>query len=170
MIILYLCINNLHDNDLQFLRYRVWQTELGNMGHFLPFYLPPPLKPPKIRILKKWKKLLYVSSFYVCVLKIMIRWCTVPEIWCVTDGRTDGRKRWHIGVGAPHKNGRCTKRNFGQIENLRSEFICYLDASNVPAGNYMFKVNNRNTRRRCEIYLKICLFLLLTLKIFHTLF
>ena len=24
-----------------------------------------------------------------------------------------------------------------------------------PAGNYMFKVNNRNTRRRCEIYLKL---------------
>ena len=24
-----------------------------------------------------------------------------------------------------------------------------------PAGNYMFEVNNRNTRRRCEIYLKL---------------
>ena len=24
-----------------------------------------------------------------------------------------------------------------------------------PAGNYMFKVNNRNTRTRCEIYSKL---------------
>ena len=24
-----------------------------------------------------------------------------------------------------------------------------------PAGNYMFKVNNGNTRTRCEIYLKL---------------
>ena len=26
---------------------------------------------------------------------------------------------------------------------------------NVPAGNYMFKVNNRNTRTRCEICSKL---------------
>ena len=25
----------------------------------------------------------------------------------------------------------------------------------IQAGNYMFEVNNRNTRRRCEIYLKL---------------
>ena len=40
---------------------------------------------------KKWKKPLEISSFYICVPKIMIRWCTVPEIWCATDGQTDGR-------------------------------------------------------------------------------
>ena len=38
----------------------------------------------------------------------MIRWCTVPEIWCTMDGRTDGRtggrKKWHIEVGVPPKN------------------------------------------------------------------
>ena len=33
-------------------------------------------------------------SFYTCVPKIMISWCTVPEIWWATDGR----KRWHIEV------------------------------------------------------------------------
>ena len=37
-------------------------------------------------------------SFYTCVPKIMISWCTVPEIWWATDGWTDGRKRWHIEV------------------------------------------------------------------------
>ena len=26
-----------------------------------------------------------ISSFYICVLKIMIRWCMIPEIWCVMD-------------------------------------------------------------------------------------
>ena len=34
----------------------------------------------------------------------------------------------------------------------------------IPSGNYLFKVNNRNTRTRCEICSK------LTMKIFHTLF
>ena len=37
------------------------------------------------------------------VSKIMIRWCTVPEIWCVTDGWTDGWKK-DTEVGAPPKN------------------------------------------------------------------
>ena len=37
----------------------------------------------KTKILKKWKKGLEISSFYICVPKIMIRWCTVPEIWCM---------------------------------------------------------------------------------------
>ena len=44
----------------------------------------------------------------MCVPKIMIRWCTVPEIWCATDGQadgqTDGWKKWHIEVGAPPEN------------------------------------------------------------------
>ena len=52
------------------------------MGHFLPFY---PLTARKIKILKKWKKLLEIGSFYMCVPKIIIRWYTLPEIWCVTD-------------------------------------------------------------------------------------
>ena len=53
------------------------------MGHFLPFHLP---NSPKNQNLKKMKKKhLEISSFYIDVPKIMIRWCTVPEIWCVTD-------------------------------------------------------------------------------------
>ena len=58
--------------------------------HFgLFFALFTPLTTQKIKILKKWKKLLEISSFYICVPKIMIRWCTVPGIWCATDGRTE---------------------------------------------------------------------------------
>ena len=52
------------------------------MGHFLLFI---PLTVQKIKILKKWKKFLEISSFCICVPKIMIRCCTVPEIRCVTD-------------------------------------------------------------------------------------
>ena len=50
---------------------------------------------------KKWKKHLEMSSFYTCVLKVMIRWCTVPEIYGVW--WMDGWKKWHIEVGAPPK-------------------------------------------------------------------
>ena len=38
--------------DLQFLRYRVWQTEIGHYGSFFAL-LHPSLKTQKIRILKK---------------------------------------------------------------------------------------------------------------------
>ena len=46
---------------------------------------------PKMKISKKWKKRLEISSFYTCVPKIMIRWCTVSEKWCTTNGQTDGK-------------------------------------------------------------------------------
>ena len=69
--------------DLQFLRYKVWQTEFGNYRSF--FALPPPLITWKTRILKKRKKWLEISSFYTCVLKTMIIRSTVPEIQSETD-------------------------------------------------------------------------------------
>ena len=67
---------------------------------FCPFI---PLTCQKIKILQKWKKSLEISSFYICVPKIMIKWCTVLEIWCTTDGRRAGWKKWHIEMGAPPK-------------------------------------------------------------------
>ena len=56
-------------------------------GLFLPFY---PLTAQKFKIKKKIEKRLEISSFSTCVTKIMITWCTIPEIWYVTDGRIDG--------------------------------------------------------------------------------
>ena len=44
-----------------------------------------PVTAQKNEILKKWKKDLEILSFYICVPEIMIRWCTIPEIWCVTN-------------------------------------------------------------------------------------
>ena len=88
---------------------------------FWAFFCPfTSLTPQKIKILKKWKKLLETSSFYICVPKIMIRWCTVPEICCArwTDG---GTNRWtdrrtekvNIEVGAPLK-----KRVFKKLDEV----------------------------------------------------
>ena len=68
---------------------------------FCPF---TPLTARKIKILKKWNKHLEISSFCICVPKIMTRWCTVPEICCAMEGWTDGWKKWHTEVGAPPKN------------------------------------------------------------------
>ena len=55
------------------------------------FCLFTPLTAPKIKILKKWKKHLEISSFYIWVPKIMIRWCTIPEICRATDEQMDGK-------------------------------------------------------------------------------
>ena len=59
------------------------------LDHFLPFY---PTNKPKNQKFEKMKKSLEISLFYTHVPKIMIR-CTVPEIWCGTDGRMDGKKK-----------------------------------------------------------------------------
>ena len=62
------------------------------------FYVPfTPTNSPKNQNSKRSEKTLKIS-FYTCVPKIMIRWCTVP------DGPTDRRKKWHIEVGAQPKN------------------------------------------------------------------
>ena len=68
---------------------------------FCPF---TSLTPQNIKILKKFKKILEISWFYTCAQKIMIRWCTVPEIWCAMDRQTDRKsdiERWvaHLKMG-----------------------------------------------------------------------
>ena len=57
----------------------MWQTENGNFESFFSLLLLS-LKIWKIRILKRWKTLLGISSFYACVPKTTIIWGTVPEI------------------------------------------------------------------------------------------
>ena len=60
---------------------------------FCPF---TPLTAQKIKIKKKYQKNhLEISSFYISVPKIMIRWCTVSEIWCKkTAQKTKILKKW----------------------------------------------------------------------------
>ena len=56
----------------------MWQTETDYCGSFLA--LGPTSKTPKMRNLKKWEKLLEISSLYTCILKTTIIWGTAPEI------------------------------------------------------------------------------------------
>ena len=74
----YTCTKN-HNH----MRYGFWdrvrQTDFFVLlGHFLPFY---PLTTQKIKILKKYKKHMKMSSIDICVPKITIIWCMLPEIW-----------------------------------------------------------------------------------------
>ena len=80
----------------------IWHmTHVTFIFHFGLFFALLPPNSPKNENIKKWKKCLELSSFYMCSPKIMIRWCMVPEIWCETDGWTDGWKKWQRG-GCPH--------------------------------------------------------------------
>ena len=66
--------------DLQFLRYRVRQTEIGNDGSFFALLPRPHKNPTKNEIWKNEKKLLEISSCYTNVPKTTIIWGMVPEI------------------------------------------------------------------------------------------
>ena len=51
-----------------------------------------------------------------------------------------------------------TGRCFCQNQNIVFRLVIYLSIlCNCPANIYLFKVNNRNTRKRCEISLKIAI-------------
>ena len=87
-----------------FRRYGIWQ--INYFSFWAIFCLFTLLTAQKIKILKKIKNL-EISSSYIYVPKIMIRWCMVPEIWCATarwtDRWMDRQKKCHIEVGAPPK-------------------------------------------------------------------
>ena len=55
----------------------------GIPQNFLLAFIDGFWKTRKMRLLKKWKKLLEKTSFYTSVPKIIIICYTVPEIWCV---------------------------------------------------------------------------------------
>ena len=52
------------------------------------------------------------------------------------------------------KNKKNTYRRYSKIFK---ELDVIVKCSNNPVGNYMFKVNNRNTRTRCKICSKLTL-------------
>ena len=57
-----------------------------NYFSFCAIFCPlTPLTAQKMKISKKWKKYLEISSFYTSVPKVIIICYTVPEIWRVTD-------------------------------------------------------------------------------------
>ena len=85
IIILHQCTRN-HDHML----YCSWDMACnGSDCYFLFWAIFCPftqLTAQKIKIFKKRKNCWEISSFYTCAPKIMIRLCTVPKIWCTTDG------------------------------------------------------------------------------------
>ena len=69
--------------DLQFLRYRVWQTEIGNYGSFLA--LTPPSKNPKNQNFEKMKRIAGdIINLRKCTKTTFI-WGMVSEIQSETD-------------------------------------------------------------------------------------
>ena len=115
IIIVHMCIKNY--GQMMYCSWNMAHDRCNCYFSFWAIFCPfTPLTAQKIKILKIWEKSLEISSFYICSPKIMIRWCAVPEIWCVMDGRTDrqmnrgtegqtdGQKKWHIAVGVPPKN------------------------------------------------------------------
>ena len=89
IILLHRCPNN-HDHML-YCSWDMAHEECNYFSFWAIFCSFTPLTALKIKISKKSKKDLEISSFYICVPKIMIRWCTVSEIRCVADGPTGGR-------------------------------------------------------------------------------
>ena len=65
-----------------------WYFYFSYWAIFCPF---TPFTTQKINISQKWKKHMEISSFYMCVPKMKIRWCTFPKIWCTTGGQADGQ-------------------------------------------------------------------------------
>ena len=80
IIILQKCTKN-HDHML----HCSWDMVRDRCNYFSFRVIFWPFTGRKIKISKKLKKHLEISSFSTSVPKIMIRWCKVPEIWCVTD-------------------------------------------------------------------------------------
>ena len=103
-------------------------------ANFCPF---TPLTAQKIKILKKGKKTLEISSFDICVPKIMIR-CMVPEIWYTTDRQTDGWIKWHIEV--PHLKISVNILKF--LGYIYKKMVLFY--KNILIYNLLIKLNSKN--------------------------
>ena len=103
-------------------------------ANFCPF---TPLTAQKIKILKKGKKTLEISSFDICVPKIMIR-CMVPEIWYTTDRQTDGWIKWHIEV--PHLKISVNIPKF--LGYIYKKMVLFY--KNILIYNLLIKLNSKN--------------------------
>ena len=90
IIILHKCSKN--NDHMLYCSLDMARNKFNYFSFWAIFYPFISLTTQKIKILKKFKKKhLEISSFYICAPKIMIRWCMDPEIWCTTDGWTDGQ-------------------------------------------------------------------------------
>ena len=83
IIILHMCTIN--DNHMMYESWVIEREKQNFLSFLTVFCLFTPLTTQKIKIFKKMKNCLKISSFYTSVPKIMIICSTVPEIWHVTD-------------------------------------------------------------------------------------
>ena len=91
----------------------IWhKTDVIGVFHFGLFFALLSPNSPKNQNLKKIKNV-PVSCFYTCVPKIMISWCTVPEIWCTTDGGMDRWTDWPMDRWTDQRTGRWTDGRTG---------------------------------------------------------
>ena len=89
IIILHKCTKNHDHMIICYTVLEIWHMTHLIVFHFGNFFPFTPLTAQKNKISKKWKKTLEILSFYTCVPKNIIIWCTVPEIWWATGGRTE---------------------------------------------------------------------------------
>ena len=84
-------------------------------------YCTPPhththLTSQKINFLKKQQKCLEISSFYIYVPQIMIRWSDDVRFLRYGMWRTGGHRKWHIEVGAPPKKKNMEQINYDKLQ------------------------------------------------------
>ena len=93
--ILHKCTKN-HDHML----HCSWDTTHDGCNFYFSFwaifcpFTPPSSNNPKNQNFNKMKKMPGDIIILQCVPKIMITWCTIPEIWSSMDGQKSDIKRW----------------------------------------------------------------------------
>ena len=137
----------------QFLRYRPWRTEIGNFGSY--FALSLLLKTQNIWILKKWKKLMEISSFYTCVPKITIIWCTVPVMRSEMDRIfCDFGPLFALLPPPPPDNPE--KENFEKTKKMRGGFMilhmCTINDYHMMYGSWDKERDRQNFLSFCAIF------------------
>ena len=121
---------NLWSDDVWFLRYGVWQMQL--LFLILGYYFYPSIS-PKVKILKKWKKM----HGHI----IILHRCTKNYDQMMYSS-WDMVKKWHIEVGAPPNNKfnniKIIKQMYYQTKNFDVNFHClkHTKKRNTLCSNY----------------------------------
>ena len=107
------------------------------------FCTSTPLTPWKIKILKKMKKPLEISSFYINVPKSMARWW--HSSWDMLHDRwMDGQKKWHVEVGAPPKNYKSNGAIINKVKILKTFNCLGLDILALGYSSHFFLIDSEN--------------------------
>ena len=122
-----------------------WDMICNKCNYFLFWAIFLPFYNPKNQTFKKMKKSLKISSFYTCAPKIMITWCTAPEIWCAIDARTDGWTEKVTYRGG--KNNKNSKNNFTEVIHLNIflDVNLILETSLRHLGHVIYFHTNKDT-------------------------